>query len=730
LRAGLAAPGLLVVALALVVPELRRPDGWPLPLAWTVVMAGVALLLAGVAWRTPWQRCAALFALALVGHAAALVMVDVPNYNVLQHYRTWQELLTSAAGLSLAVLFGQSLVGLVVLRRLVGALSQRTLLRPLLGPRGVLLAGILVFSAANLSREPVRYVGEVVLAVWVLAANGLNLALVAATVPSGALERGEAWLRRVLGLGAVAGSRATWDRALPWAVAVEVTLVCAALAWAVFERVPHIPDSVGYLFQANHFAQGRLYAPAPPDAAAFEFEKLHNDGSRWWNYGFPGWPAVLSLGVLLGVPWLVNPLLGGLTVLLAHALVGRLYGRGMAHAVILLLAVSPWFLFMSSGFEAHAVSLVWTLLALLALEQARAQRRALWGLAAGAGLGTLVLTRPLEAATVGPLVGLWALSVGRLPLVARTVGSMAVCSLVSVGLLFAYSGSLTGSPTYLPHTKWADERWYPGADRIGFGQDVGNLGWTHLDPFPGHGPLDVIVNANLNLYMVNVDLLGWSLGSLVLPLVALLWGRLRRPDVLFAGIVLATIAGHSVYWFSGGPDIGARYWYQVLLPLMVLAVRGIQTLLERWPAHGMAGLDPRMVGAFVVAASLVAVANYVPWRSLGKYYHYRAMGADVARLAEACQFGRSLVFVQEGEHYSYAAAFVYNSPMLDSSGPVYARDPGPTGRDAVASHFPGRPVWVVADSSTPGGGFRVISDPGHNPSAACTAGGPSAPIGR
>jgi hypothetical protein len=135
----------------------------------------------------------------------------------------------------------------------------------------------------------------------------------------------------------------------PWFVAVWVTMVSALIAWFVLEGVPHIPDSVSYLFQAKYFSAGYLYLPAPPDRESFVISHVVNDGTKWYGYGFPGWPALLALGVLTGVPWLVNPVLGGLTVLLSHALVQRLYSRLMAGAVVSLLAVSPWFLFMSAS---------------------------------------------------------------------------------------------------------------------------------------------------------------------------------------------------------------------------------------------------------------------------------------------------------------------------------------------------------------------------------------------
>ena len=89
------APGLLVFTAALIAPPLRRPDGWLHPLAWTLAVGGISLTLVGAAWRTRWQQCAGLLALALIGQAAGLQLVLSPPYGVYQRFLPWREVLTS-----------------------------------------------------------------------------------------------------------------------------------------------------------------------------------------------------------------------------------------------------------------------------------------------------------------------------------------------------------------------------------------------------------------------------------------------------------------------------------------------------------------------------------------------------------------------------------------------------------------------------------------------------------
>jgi len=705
------APGFAILVTALLAPALRRAsDGSLLPLGWTAAVAGIAVALLGTVLGTRWQRCGALAALALVGQASALALIDAPNYGVLQHFAPWAELLSTPRGLLLMAPVAQTAVVATILGR------RRAAFRTWFGrlfslPQALGLAALIVLASANGSFDIARYAGELALAVWLVLVNGLNLILVAAAVPSDALEAAANRVRERFSAAAGTVRTFDWDRAYPWAVASGVAIASAAISVLVLERIPHIPDSVSHLFQAKYFSTGRLHLPAPPDADAFEFLKLYTDGTKWWAYTFPGWPAVLALGVLVGLPWLVNPLAGGLAVLLTHRLVERLYDRRFAHAVVTLLAVSPWYLFMSATFLPHPVSAVWLLAALLAVEKAREATPVWWGALAGVCLGALFLTRPLDGLLASPVVGLWALGLGGRRLPARGLTAAAVGGAMIGLLLFPYNRALTGDPFQTPHSLSAGAQWYSGGDRLGFGPDVGNLGWVHLDPLPGHGPLDIILNAHQNLFSTNFELFGWSFGSLAFVALLLLWRRVTRSDLIFLGLIVAIAGGYGIYWFSGGPDFGARYWYLTLVPLVVLTVRGVQETRRRWKEEGGTAVGSHRVVALVVVASLTAIITVIPWRSVGKYHDYRDMTPDVGKLAKACEFGRSLVFVRGDDISDYPSALIFNAPTLASDGTIYARDLGPEARRRVMSHFPDRPIWILAVDPSPAGRFIVVEGP-------------------
>ena len=58
-------------------------------------------------------------------------------------------------------------------------------------------------------------------------------------------------------------------------------------------------------------AEGLLTVPAPPVPEAFSVYMIPYKSERWYSIFPPGWPAMLAIGTLLEVPWLVNPLLAG-----------------------------------------------------------------------------------------------------------------------------------------------------------------------------------------------------------------------------------------------------------------------------------------------------------------------------------------------------------------------------------------------------------------------------------
>ena len=189
----------------------------------------------------------------------------------------------------------------------------------------------------------------------------------------------------------------------------------------------------------------------------------------------------LAIGAFFGLEWLVNPLLGGVCVLLGHALVRRISDRGTAHVLAVLLATSPWFLWVNASFMTHAITLVLCLSGWLLVARER------WHLAFAGGLcmGLICLVRPLDGLAVGALTGLWAIGLGRARLPFLSIGTYSLGCVAGAATLLGYNYLFTGDPLFFPINDYLDRLWYAGANSIGFGPEKGNPGGWNLDPLAG-----------------------------------------------------------------------------------------------------------------------------------------------------------------------------------------------------------------------------------------------------
>lgn len=665
-------------------------------------------------------------ALLVAGQAASLALIEAGNRVSYQHYR-----LTNTGPVTWVA------VGVLVVQALLVALGMRGMWSALRGwmvntiaPWArVAIGAAVVACAATVSKSPAFYVSETVVATLIqLVAIGNAIVIGRAVSPAPAMQRWARWFGR-------AGDtidRSTRLDGFALACAAWVLVAAALLAIFSYQRHPHVPDEVIYILHARYLAEGVLTLPLPPAPLAFNVDLMHYTDTRWYSPLPPGWPAVLAIGAKFGVPWLVNPVLGAIDLLLAHVLLRSMYERRVARLATLLLATSPWFVFMSMNFMTHQATLFFGLLGALAVDRLRADRErgvairlstclALVG--GGLAIGAASLVRPLEGLAIALLLGVWSLPPKwwtHLLTPARVVSLvpsllLAVGAAASGALVRPYNRLITGDSRYFPIMAYTDKYYHKGSNDLGFGANRG-LGWSGLDPFPGHGPIDVVVNANLNVTTTNVELLGWATGSLLVLFLLVGLRRLRRADWWHVA-VLGLIAGiHSFYWFSGGPDFGARYWYLIIISCVALAARGIvevgDSLARARDAResGEAGQARAISVAMVLLAAMLV--TFMPWRAVDKYYHYRNMRPDIRALASDGAFGtRSLVLVRGRRHPDFASAMASNPLDLEADVPVFAWDVSPEARAQALEAYSDREVYFVDGPTRTGDGFRVVSGP-------------------
>jgi 4-amino-4-deoxy-L-arabinose transferase-like glycosyltransferase len=698
LLAALLGAGLLLWSMTAL--QWRDSSGFPRPTVGVPIAAGTALLVLALTIATRLRSAGLWLALAIVGQAVSLQLVDAGKAIHWQHYRQLVTLVGEQAPLLLTVAVQAVLVAAGLLRRRASIrawLAQRFRWWQLAG-----IGAVFIVSSAAAQRDLAYYVQDLALAALVQAINLGNIVLVvwalaksSPTGLTGILDRvnQEHPLRALFGVDRLAALCALW-----------VILLSAFLGWWSYEWFPHITDEVSYIYQARFLANGTLMLPAPPVPEAFDLYLMEFNGNHWYPAAMVGWPALLAVGVKLGAPGLVNPLLAGLNVLLAWFILRELYNGRTARLGALLLAVSPWHVFMAMNFMTHTFTLTCILVAAAGIIQARKAGQAGWGFLAGISVGVASLIRPLEGLIVGGIIGLWAIGLGGRRLNVAALAAFVAGAVLAAALVLPYNQRYTGNPTTFPLNAYLDEHFGPGRNDLGFGPNRG-YGWP-VQPFPGHSPLGAVVNADLNTFSINIELFGWSTGSLLLAAVLVFVGPLRRSDLLMLAVCAAVFIPYFFYYYSGGPDFGARYWYLMLLPLIALSIRGLDVLQAKL---GTAG--PQVLTAIALLSGL-ALFNYFPWRAIDKYHHFWGMRPDMRALDKTFGFGRGLVLVEANvSHPDFASAAVYNPLYWNADAPIYAWDRSPAVRARLLAAFPDRAVWIVVAPASADEPYQVLAGP-------------------
>ncbi len=706
--------GLLCFAWAVLDPRFRDIEGYLTGVVCLPITAGIALLMLGGGIKSRFKQTVGWLVLALTGQAVALQLIHAGPALAYQHYQSFNHLKTGRYPWLLAYLLLQVILVTIGLRKhwpqIRNWLFTSFKVWQLVG------IGLIFFlSSAALSRDAKFYVGELLFASFVQLLNLANIVLLTWTLPAGELTVLAQRFERFFGQPTswrTQREESQGGKHLDFfimATSLWVVGLTAVLSYFAYERHPHVPDEVIYLFHARYLAKGLLSIPAPAVGEAFSIYMTPYKSMMWYSPVPPGWPAILALGVLVGAPWLVNPVLSGLSLILSYVCIKELYDRNTARIVAFLLCVSPWYIFMGMSFMSHTFTLTCGLIALTGMILVWKRGQARWAWLAGGAVGMISLIRPLDGLLVAMILGLWIITIGRRRLKLSTLVALGGGVIALGALALPYNWALTGNPFLFPLTAYYDQYFWPNVMSLGFGADRG-FNWP-IDPFPGHSPLDALINGGLNLFSLNTELLGWSTGSLLLVAFALVSKSMRRNDYLFFAVMVVNAGMYSLFWYSGGPDFGARYWFLMIIPLIVLTVRSLQflsaKLLSTLP--NLEHINTRLMAA-VFALSMLALVNYFPWRAIDKYHHFRGMRPGIAELAEKYKFGRSLVLIR-GNEDDYQSTWIYNPLNFKADVPLYAWDKKPELRNDLISAYGDRPIWIVDGPSITQRGFVVAKGP-------------------
>lgn len=347
-------------------------------------------------------------------------------------------------------------------------------------------------------------------------------------------------------------------------------LVPAVLHGLVLAGADITDDESVYRFSASLLLSGHLTAPSHPLKLFFDHAFIVNDGRMYGQY-FLGWPALLSLGLAIGLPGFVNPVLSALTVPALYLLTREMTSRVWAQLATVLFLASPMLQLLAATelpYTSALAALTWA--AYLAVRSGRRDASPGWSALLGVVFSTAFFIRPLAALGIGlPFLAIWVAR--RLTSGHRTASmvAFAVPTLVMAGLFLWTNAALTGSPWKPPYLAWVE---YARANGFRF---------SGLDPQQARaasdlafrGPALTLRSVSLGLIRLDPVLFGWPVSFLFVPLA---WVA-RKSRVLWVSVGLFLLL-HAPLRDAGIDTVGPVHYAELALPLLVLSAMGLRVL--------------------------------------------------------------------------------------------------------------------------------------------------------
>jgi hypothetical protein len=446
------------------------------------------------------------------------------------------------------------------------------------------------------------------------------------------------------------------------AAAVFAAVATAAFSLLVLDGLTHWIDSIAQVFHARFWAEGMLAGPAHDGGGFWVMQNSLFTDNGWVSQYPPGHVAVLTLFVLIGAPWAAGPFMVGLTVLFGALVADRLLAdRLAARAAPVLLAASPFFVFVGATYMNHVTTAALVTVGAYGLLRAW-QDRAAWALLAGAAFGLSLATRPL--ATVSMAAVLFVLipfTAGRpsLAALAGVAGFTAAGALPFLAALLAYNRHFFGSALSFGYEVALGPQMRLGFLRDPWGNDYGlreAIGYTSSD-----------------LMTLGVNLLESPLPAVLLIGVFLLvQRRLAAGERVLLGWALAPVVTNFFYWHHG-LLMGPRMLYEAAPAWVLLFAGAACALAARLPERAGGGaLSPRRgYIVAVVAAVATGLLLLAPQRALS----YSGLRLDAVRTAPPQLDAPSLVFVHGAWTGRIAMSLAANRFRLDTVETLLRQNP-------------------------------------------------------
>lgn len=458
------------------------------------------------------------------------------------------------------------------------------------------------------------------------------------------------------------GARAAGFVALPhrWLIggcAGCFFIMACTLSGQLFQHIPHIPDSAAHYVHAKIIASGHLTAPRHPYQDSFPIQYFSVNAYKLFSSYPPGHASILALGMLVGAPWIINPLLGSLFIVALYFLGREIGNRTTGIIAIFLALVSPFVVFMSSEYMSYATSLL--LVTLFMLFYLRLLKHQRWhdAVVVGLCLGYIGITRPHCAALVMSFYVAHAAWTCRLHFTRRIKPHLVIAASAApfFGFFLYYNSITTGSALVT------------GYESVqGFSK--GWVTYLHKKEFP----ISDLRRALVQSGSLAVDFFCWPVPSFVL-MTGLFLFRLQKGFAYLAACLCMTFfLGLIVFLVHDIQIFSARFLYEnsgMVLVLSALALQRIPAATRRFRLTRVS--LHTWVGALVVMCALFTLYG-LSHRTREQYHkygnHYYFGNADYGKALTQAVKTPALVLVDKFYYVSYTM------PPDDEDAVIFAAD--------------------------------------------------------
>ncbi|MDB4891504.1 MAG: hypothetical protein JWL61_3359 [Gemmatimonadetes bacterium] len=472
---------------------------------------------------------------------------------------------------------------------------------------------------------------------------GLVIATVAALLGRMMTDRVEsafAWAERVL--------LSPSSRAFGAAIFAVTCVLALYFGWRLFALEPVVGDEFAQRWQAHLLSKGHLSILA--DARAEFFSTIQSLEVRGRSFSqFPvGGPALLAIGVLAGVPWLVNPILAGVAAVALYDFIANIADELTARVSAILFALSPFVLFMSGSEMNHTGTLACLLIALAALARwtsADNAAHARWAsIVMGASLGAAATIRPFDAAVVALMIGIFQLvTIRAKPWLLRTLIAQCVAGAIPVALLFAVNAATVGQPFAFAYDVLNGPEHRPG---------------FHMTPLGfEHTPTRGFYMISAYLMKLDIGLFGWPVPAMLVIVATLaLQRRATRWDYLLLALLAGLMVGYGAYW-SESYFVGPRFLFAAVPVFVFYTARITMVVRERIDRPWLRASALLLVPLWVGAAWLIPPRRdqLFGTKRLGQMYTMPTAVPAIRDAVKSAGIRNAVVFLDEGWHSRLAS---------------------------------------------------------------------------